>query len=87
MYQAILHWRVYLQGTKFLVKTDCKSLLNLDTIFRNGDAALRRKVQVLVGQFMFSIQHVSGDSNKISDFLSRAPFKKRYINTGTGYIV
>ena len=30
---AVEHWRIYLEGTSFTVKTDCASLLDFETIF------------------------------------------------------
>ena len=84
MYSAIENWKVYLNGTRFLVKTDCRSLLNIQTIFSKGNAAMRRKVQTLA-EYDFRIEHLSGESNYVSDFLSRYPFKKKFQDASTQY--
>lgn len=82
MYHAIENFKTYLQGTKFTVITDCRSLLNIDTIFSKGSAAERRKIQMLA-QYDFVIKHISSEANFVSDFLSRYPFKKRFKDAST----
>ena len=74
LFHALEHWRPYLKGTKFKVKTDCIALLNLDTLLAKKDPFLRRKIQA-ISEFNFEMEHVSGASNTIADFLSRYPFK------------
>jgi hypothetical protein len=43
---------------------------------------MRRQIQSLA-QYSLVIQHISGVSNSIADFLSRNPFKKQFRETGT----
>ena len=82
MYHAIENWKAYLKGTLFVCKTDCESLLNIETIFSKGNPALRRKIQTLA-EYDFRIEHISGESNYVADFLSRYPFKKKFKDAGT----
>eukprot|EP00116_Pleurobrachia_bachei_P002147 sb/3462409/ len=72
LHSAIMNWRLYLQGTKFTVYTDCKSLQNLNTIFSKDNAYMQRRLSDLSG-FQFTIHHVSGKSQEIQipDYLSR----------------
>lgn len=74
LFHALEHLRPYLKGTKFKVKTDCIALLNLYTLLAKKDPFMRRKIQA-VSEFNFEMEHVSGASNTIADFLSRYPFK------------
>ena len=82
MCRALDHWKVYLQGTEFKVITDCGNLLDLETIFGKNNPTLHRKIQRLAN-FIFTIQHISGEENHIADFLSRYPYKRKYVNTHT----
>ena len=68
MHACLMHWRIYLQGAK--VFTDCKALLSFDKIFSKGSAAMQRKKSDLAGMDM-EIIHISGESNTVSDALSR----------------
>ena len=70
MLAAIEHWRVYLEGTHFTVVTDCKSLLDIGTLFSKASAHQVRQLQRLA-KFRFEIEHISGTSNTVCDFLSR----------------
>ena len=77
MYNACMHFKNYLLGCEIVtVITDCKSLLNLDTIFAKGNAYMQRRLADLAG-FKLKIVHISGKSNIIPDFLSRYPFEKK----------
>ena len=57
-------------GTKFKVRTGCASLLYLDRIFSEADPHMIRKFHKLF-QYNFTIEHISGKSNVVADFLSR----------------
>lgn len=71
MHACLMNWRLYLQGAKkFKVITDCKPLLNFHTIFPTGNACVQRKLADLAGMNM-EIVHNSGESNIVSDALSR----------------
>ena len=75
LHSAILAWKIYLKGTTFVVYTDCKSLLNMETIFSKGNDYMQRRIADLSG-FKFTIKHVSGKSQEIAipDYLSRYAF-------------
>ena len=70
LHHALMHWKIYLQGTRFKVKSDCSALMNLDSIFSKGNSYMQRRLADLAG-FNMSIEHISGKSNVVSDFLSR----------------
>ena len=86
LYNACMHFKNYLIGCESVtVKTDCKALLNLDTIFAKGNAYMQRRLADLAG-FNLKIVHVSGKNNVIPDFLSRYPFEKKNKGTQTDQI-
>ena len=71
MHACLMHWRIYLQGAKrFKVFTDCKPLLSFHKLYSKGNAAMQRKLADLAG-FDMEIIHISGESNIVSDALSR----------------
>eukprot|EP00116_Pleurobrachia_bachei_P000733 sb/3460995/ len=83
MVQALRHWRAYLLNTSFVVKTDCKGLLSAqDTLFSRSDPALVRRCQELAC-YDFEIVHIEGKSNKLADFLSRFPFRRKTVEVST----
>ena len=82
MHYAIERWRIYLSGTKFKVITDCASLLHLNKIFKDADPSLIRKIHKLAC-YDFSIEHVAGSNNEVSDFLSRYVHKGRTVSKST----
>ena len=77
LYNSIMSWRIYLQGTRFKVYSDCVALKNLDTIFSKDNAYMQRRLSNL-SQFDFEITHISGKSSDIqmADFLSRYGWNK-----------
>ena len=82
MYHALQYWRIYLAGTTFVVRTDCASLLHRDKIWSTSDTSLIRKFHKL-DQLDFSIEHLSGSQNHVSDFLSRYSHKIQTRHTST----
>ena len=79
---SLKHWDPYLRGAKkFVVKTDCKSLLNLDSIFKNTPTMIRRFEQL--SQYNFIIEHIAGKINTLPDFLSRFGMKVQECNKST----
>jgi transposase InsO family protein len=84
LHAALRHWRLYLQASRFVVKTDCSALLNLETIFSRDNAYFARRLADLAG-YTFTIHHVSGKSEdiQIADFLSRYPFETKMANAQT----
>ncbi len=84
LYHACMFFRIYLEGTSFTVKTDCASLLNLATIFRNENSFFQRRLAALAA-FQFKVVHVSGKSQDIqmADYLSRHPKTVSKVERGT----
>ncbi|KAL5263050.1 hypothetical protein ACHWQZ_G008446 [Mnemiopsis leidyi] len=86
LHSAIQHYRIYLKGAKFVIQTDCKSLLNLDTLFSKNNDYMQRRIADLSG-YQFKIEHVSGQSREIqmADYLSRYSFgvPERSVETQT----
>ena len=85
MYKALMHWKIYLQGTrKVKIVTDCKALCHFTTVFKNGNAHIQRMLADLA-YFNLEVTHISGVSNTMADFLSRYPYKisKRHQVTQT----
>ena len=79
---SLKHYRPYIHGTTFKIKTDCRALLHWETIFSKENSFITRKLAQLSG-YNFTIEHVSGESNdiQIADYLSRyGPFKKTFAN-------
>ena len=74
--ESLLHFSLYLKGTKFLVKTDCLSLLSLETMFLKDNATMIRRLNK-IAEFSFDIQHIEGVANDTVDFLSRYLYKRR----------
>lgn len=74
LYEALTHWRMYLEGTTFKIFTDCAALTNFQTLFAKGHATMQRKLEKL-SSYRFSIHHIPGKENTVSDFLSRYPFE------------
>ena len=84
LYFSLMHFRIYLEGTDFLVKTDCRALLNLATVFRNENSYIQRRLAE-IQSFRFKVVHVSGESNQIqmADYLSRHPILMETTEVGT----
>ena len=76
LFHAIEHWRIYLAGTRSKVITDCTGLLHLCKIFSDADPSIIRKMHKLA-RYDFILEHLSGQNNEISDFLSRYVHKGR----------
>ena len=74
--ESLLHFSLYLKGTKFLVKTDCLSLLSLETMFLKDNATMIRRLNK-IAEFSFKLQHIDGVANDTVDFLSRYLYKRR----------
>ncbi|MCP4492672.1 MAG: DDE-type integrase/transposase/recombinase [Gammaproteobacteria bacterium] len=84
LHGALQFWKLYLQGTKFVVLTDCRALLSLSKIFKNENSYFQRRLADLAS-FNFEIKHVSGKSSDMSmaDFLSRHGFGTTTKEVGT----
>ena len=80
--ETLLHWYIYLRGVKFLVKTDCLSLLSLERLFAKSDATMIRRLNKII-HFRFDIEHVAGVDNTVADFLSRFIYNRRDCDAST----
>lgn len=69
---AINHFRPYLYGTKFLVKSDHRPLVYLFSM-RNPSSKLTR-MRLDLEEYDFSIEYVKGKDNSGADALSRIDF-------------
>ena len=72
LHSAILHWKLYLINTKFTCITDCKSLLNWETLFSKNNDYMQRRV-IDLSPYRFVLKHSSGASAQIAgpDYISR----------------
>ena len=68
--ETLLHFAIYLKGTRFLVRTDCLSLLSLEKMFLHGNATMIRRLNK-IADFTFHLQHIDHEANDTADFLSR----------------
>ena len=82
MVEAIEHWAIYLKGTKFHVKTDCLSLVELEKLFQKSNAAMIRRL-IRLSEYQFTLEHVAGVNNEVADFLSRYIHKNRNCDQAT----
>lgn len=67
---AVDHWRPYLQHTKFLIKTDHKSLLHLYA--QRLTSPWRHKAPTKLIEMNFKILYKKGSENTVADALSCA---------------
>ena len=56
LHHALMYFRIYLEGTEFVVKTDCKALSNLDTIFNKENMQRRLQQLKLVAYKIMNLQ-------------------------------
>ncbi|GBG86533.1 hypothetical protein CBR_g41596 [Chara braunii] len=71
IYKALTHWRHYLLGRFFYVRTDYQTLKWMRTQPVLSDA-LKRWIEV-IKQYDFEPQYIKGEYNKVADALSRRP--------------
>lgn len=69
IYYAIMHFRPYIYGTQFTVKSDHKPLVYLFTL-KNPSSRLTR-IRLELEEYMFEIIHIPGKENVVADALSR----------------
>ncbi|GBG61037.1 hypothetical protein CBR_g18632 [Chara braunii] len=69
LYKALVHWRHFLLGRFFLVRTDHQTLKWIKTQPALSDA-LKRWIEV-VDQYDFKLEYLKGEYNKVADALSR----------------
>ena len=68
---ALREWRCYLEGTKFVLKTDHEPLTYFETVSQLS----RRKASYLdfLSRFTYDFVHIKGPTNTVADCLSRDP--------------
>ncbi|GBG72949.1 hypothetical protein CBR_g12669 [Chara braunii] len=71
VYKALTHWRHYLLGRFFILRTDHQTLRWMRTQPVLSDA-LKRWIEV-IEQYDFDPQHLKGEYNKVADALSHRP--------------
>ncbi|GBG84503.1 hypothetical protein CBR_g38785 [Chara braunii] len=71
VYKALTHWRHYLLGRFFILRTDHQTLRWMRTQPVLSDA-LKRWIEV-IEQYEFEPQYIKGEYNKVADALSRRP--------------
>ncbi|GBG90849.1 hypothetical protein CBR_g51355 [Chara braunii] len=71
VYKALTHWRHYLLGRFFILRTDHQTLrwMRTQSVLSN---ALKRWIEV-IEQYDFEPQYIKGEYNKVADALSRRP--------------
>lgn len=69
IYFSIMHFRPYIFGNKFKIKTDHKPLIYLFSL-KNPSSRLTR-IRLELEEYDFEIEHIPGKNNFVSDALSR----------------
>lgn len=69
--EAVAKWRTYLLGTRFVIRTDQKSIKELSSQPVHTPAQQRFLIKLL--GYDFSIEYKPGSTNNVADALSRAP--------------
>jgi len=69
MVRALLHWRYELVGVQFVVFTDNSAVSTVLTQIDPGARVLRWVMRV--SEYTFALQHRTGKSNVVADYLSR----------------
>lgn len=68
---AIKKYKAYLEGNRFVLRTDSRSLTWLEKFKETKQKFIRWAL--LLQEFDFDIEHVSGKHNELPDYLSRNP--------------
>ncbi|GBG71146.1 hypothetical protein CBR_g8448 [Chara braunii] len=69
LYKALVHWRHFLLGRFFYLRTDHQTLKWIKTQPALSDA-LKRWIEV-IDQYDFKLEYLKGENNKVADALSR----------------
>ena len=69
---ALIKFRQYLAGNKFVVKTDHNSLRYFLTLKDLNER--QQKWVIKIQEFDFDIEYVKGKNNVVADALSRRPY-------------
>lgn len=74
IYFGITHFRPYLYGKKFLIRTDHKPLIHLYSMKNPSPKILRMRLDL--SEYLFDIEYIPGPENVETDALSRLDFKE-----------
>lgn len=70
IYHAIKSFNWYLLGKEFVVETDHRNLVWIET----SDSPIVVRWRALLQGYHFMIRHIKGSDNRVADWISRAPF-------------
>lgn len=73
---AVLHWRSYLMGRKFVVRTDHRSLKHL--LYQHITSPSQQYLTAKLMGFDFEIEYKAGTTNKAADALSRRDYEAEF---------
>lgn len=76
---SIKKFRPYLEGQKFILRTDNRALMWLDK-FKEERSKLTRWALTLQ-EYSFTVEHVPGSQNLLADSLSRNPLSETYADS------
>jgi hypothetical protein len=71
VYNAILHFRHYLEGRRFAVWTDHRPLVGALGRLSDPRSDRQRRQLSFISEFTADIQYITGNSNTVADTLSR----------------
>ena len=71
IYYAVKSFGWYLLGKEFVVETDHRNLVWIET----SDSPIVIRWRVLLQGYNFLIRHIKGSENRVADWISRAPFQ------------
>ena len=70
IYHAIKSFNWYLLGKDFIVETDHRNLVWIET----SDSPIVIRWRALLQGYNFMIRHIKGSENRVADWISRSPF-------------
>ena len=70
IYHAIKSFSWYLLGKEFVVETDHRNLVWIET----SDSPIVIRWRALMQGYNFMIRHIKGSENRVADWISRSPF-------------
>lgn len=74
IFYAIMHFKPYIYGTHFLVRTDHKPLVYLFTLKNPSPRLLRIRLELK--EYRFDVEYIRGSTNVVADALSRISFQE-----------
>jgi hypothetical protein len=70
IYHAVKSFNWYLLGKEFVVETDHRNLVWIET----SDSPIVIRWRTLLQAYHFKIRHIKGSENRVADWISRSPF-------------